>query len=219
LIFGKEEGKQMITTERDPLDVLRDLLPQIPDRSRSFASDLIEKGRRWGLSEKQAYWVNRLIQESQRPAPAATNIGDLSRVLELFRTAAAHLKRPGIVLRVGATTIKLSVASEAARHPGTVNVADHAPYGMGRFYGRISRDGRFEPSRTESPAGLPEKLREFAQHPARVAAEHGRLTGHCCFCNLPLSDERSTDAGYGPVCAEHWGLAWGQGYDNDREES
>lgn len=35
------------------------------------------------------------------------------------------------------------------------------------------------------------------------------VTGHCCFCSLPLTDERSTAVGYGKVCADHFGLSWG----------
>ena len=31
----------------------------------------------------------------------------------------------------------------------------------------------------------------------------------CCFCNRALEDERSTAVGYGPICAGHFGLAWG----------
>ena len=34
-------------------------------------------------------------------------------------------------------------------------------------------------------------------------------SGRCCFCHQSLDDERSTARGYGPVCAEHFGLPWG----------
>ena len=54
------------------------------------------------------------------------------------------------------------------------------------------------------------RLREFADDPARVAGEHGRLTGNCCFCHHTLEDARSTAVGYGPVCASHYGLPWGE---------
>jgi hypothetical protein len=41
------------------------------------------------------------------------------------------------------------------------------------------------------------------------AREFGQLYGMCCFCSRGLTDERSIDVGYGPVCAEKNGLAWG----------
>ena len=52
-------------------------------------------------------------------------------------------------------------------------------------------------------------LAQLATQPAQLAAKHGKLTGHCCFCNSELSDEKSTNVGYGPVCAKRWGLPHG----------
>ena len=52
-------------------------------------------------------------------------------------------------------------------------------------------------------------LTRFAADPAKVASEHGALTGSCCFCNKALKDERSTQVGYGSTCAKHYGLPWG----------
>jgi len=49
----------------------------------------------------------------------------------------------------------------------------------------------------------------LASNPAKTAAEYGKLTGHCCFCEAPLKDARSTAVGYGPICADHFGLPWG----------
>lgn len=36
----------------------------------------------------------------------------------------------------------------------------------------------------------------------------GVETDQCPFCGHPLTDPRSTHAGYGPVCAVHYGLDW-----------
>ena len=44
---------------------------------------------------------------------------------------------------------------------------------------------------------------------AEQAAAIGHLTHHCCFCSLELTDGRSIDVGYGPVCASNNGLPWG----------
>ena len=54
-------------------------------------------------------------------------------------------------------------------------------------------------------------LAQLATQPAQLAAKHGKLTGHCCFCNSELSDEKSTAVGYCPVCAKRWGLPHGKG--------
>jgi hypothetical protein len=41
------------------------------------------------------------------------------------------------------------------------------------------------------------------------AAEFGLHHGFCCNCGIPLTDDRSLAAGYGPVCARNNGWAWG----------
>lgn len=41
------------------------------------------------------------------------------------------------------------------------------------------------------------------------AAEFGHHHGFCCNCGIPLTDDRSLAAGYGPVCARNNGWAWG----------
>ena len=96
--------------------------------------------------------------------------------------------------------------------PGSINVATPGRYGENEWFGRITRQGEFLPSRKydasqQTAVGL--ALQAMANDPAKAAGEFGRLTGRCCFCALPLSDERSTKVGYGPVCAKNWGVPWG----------
>jgi len=45
---------------------------------------------------------------------------------------------------------------------------------------------------------------------AEQASAFGRLWGSCVFCSRLLTDERSIAVGYGPVCADHNGLPWGE---------
>jgi hypothetical protein len=53
-------------------------------------------------------------------------------------------------------------------------------------------------------------LDALAADPERVAAAYGKHTGQCCFCGSALSDGRSVAVGYGPICAKHYGMAWGE---------
>lgn len=144
-----------------------------------------------------------------REKPAAVTVGDMTGVCGLFDNATrSKLRRPAIVLHiVGLGEVKLSMAGPSARVPGSINVATD---GGATWFGRITRDGAFEPSGRQSvPAGLVDALVAFAREPARMAAEHGRRTGLCCFCNLRLNDARSTAVGYGATCAKRWGQPWG----------
>lgn len=45
---------------------------------------------------------------------------------------------------------------------------------------------------------------------AEQAARFGAVTGSCIFCMRTLTDERSITVGYGPICADHNGLPWGE---------
>jgi hypothetical protein len=110
-------------------------------------------------------------------------------------------------------TIRLSIAGDKARVPGSITVLDGERTEEGRdWFGRILRDGTYQPSNAANgrTQAITARLRAFAAEPAKVAKDSARLTGRCCFCNLALKDERSTAVGYGATCADHFGLPWGE---------
>jgi hypothetical protein len=155
-----------------------------------------------------------LTPSAPRPAPAIEVVGDLSRIVAMFARAASRLRFPAIVL----DGFRVSIAGARAAQPGSLTVTGLDPVFnsyRGReerpWFGRVSTGGEFQPGRN-APDGLGEKLRRFAADPAGEAAAHGRLTGRCCFCNHRLGegeDRRSVEIGYGPVCADRFGLPWG----------
>lgn len=177
--------------------------------SNSFAASLLNQfNRRGSLSQKQWFWVNKLTTES---APASTDTS-LAPLADLVTRASANLKYPKIHLRPEPSTpIRLSRAGSRARFPGSVNVTNGAPYGDpdSRFYGRILTDGTFQAGRDLTPA-VRAALTALADDPVSAASEHGHRTGACCFCNRELTDPRSVHVGYGPVCADHYGLPHGE---------
>lgn len=62
---------------------------------------------------------------------------------------------------------------------------------------------------TSAPGEYGPRLDRFLADPEGEAVRAGKLSGHCSFCKSPLSTPESVSAGYGPVCAKHWGLPWG----------
>ena len=68
----------------------------------------------------------------------------------------------------------------------------------------MERSPRFEDDQLAKE--LVKILKSLAKNPAAVVASHGKLTGHCAFCNLELSDPRSKAAGFGEICAKKFGL-------------
>lgn len=166
------------------------------------------------LGERVAMLTYAIAPRPQAPAPEAVPVGDLSRIVAMFATAARHLRHPSIVL----DGFRVSLAGARSRQPGTLMVTgidrvfnsfrgqDERPW-----FGRVSTAGDFQPGRN-APDGLADKLRAFAADPAGEAAAHGHLTGRCCFCNRRLGEgesRNSVEVGYGPDCAEHFGLPWG----------
>lgn len=200
------------------LEDLRDNLDKLSPKDRDFGFDLVRKGGKYGLSDKQRYWVDRLTKTAKgelKPLPkeGVALGGNLQAAIDLFDYAKDHLKYPKVILAVGETRVRLSIAGERAKVPGSINIT-----GINRndddtrdWYGRITRDGVFHPARAaENLPGLADVLKAFAADPAQVAAGYGKLTGHCAFCSRPLTDERSTAVGYGPRCAEVWNQPWGE---------
>jgi hypothetical protein len=206
------------------IEGLRNALPHLAARDASFATDLLKAHMRYGrLTERQAPWVDRLIQRAKAatepPKPREQIAVDLSALLRLFDGAAKHLKFPKVILdlsgKLGITDlIKISRAGERAGSPGAINIqTDHA-YGdpAGRWFGRIERDGSWYTGfrGATMPDGLMDFVKQFAAEPAKTASEYGHLSGHCMFCRKGLTDPRSKTVGYGRDCASNYGLPWGE---------
>jgi hypothetical protein len=87
-----------------------------------------------------------------------------------------------------------------------VQVAHH---GTGRLYGKellVEPDGMSQvaPHRWEKVVGAVRKLSEEGGRKMTLeeAAKFGALYGFCCNCGRILTDEKSIEAGIGPVCAQ-----------------
>lgn len=178
--------------------------------SATFAADLCAKASR-GLSSKQAEWVYRLIERATAPAADAPVLGDVAPILGLFtRAAAAGLRFPKIRLATpDGGRLVLALCGERSRTAGDIRATDGGSFHDGRYFGRIDRAGRWHAGRDASPAVL-ETLTQLAADPAGTASAYGRRSGSCCFCGRALDDGRSVAVGYGPVCADKFGLPWGE---------
>ena len=162
---------------------------------------------RWSyLSEAKRYWLHALTAVESGPKHESGTRIALDGIMRMFSQASESLKLPAVRLNVEGLEIKVSLAGPRSRYTGDIMVA--APkFGEG-WYGRIDTEGKFYPGRDITPA-VRAALVRFSESPEEVAAEFGRLTGRCCLCNRALSDGRSVSVGYGPVCANRFGLAWG----------
>lgn len=196
------------------IQALVNVLPSLNERDQAFAASLIAQHGKKGLSPKQTYWVGELVKRANTPAkPAETKkVGNVKPILDMLTNAKQHLKNPAVIFRVKDRDLRLSIAGIRARFPGSVNVAGTGTFAERDWFGRINKDGEFEPSPKwdeVTQTSIAKALKALAKNPAKAAAEYGHMTGSCCFCSKTLTDSRSVKVGYGPVCAGHFGLPWG----------
>ena len=173
----------------------------------SFAVSLRENLEGWGkLSEKQLAALQRMKERDDTPKEDLL----LSSIVVLFAKARQHIQYPKIRLRTeSGNKVVLSMAGSRSRNPGTINITDGGSFGDNIWYGSISLDGQFKGSRS-ADAEVKSLLKALAKDPAAVTAVQGRRIGACCYCAKELTDARSLEAGYGPICADHFGLPWGE---------
>ena len=176
-------------------------------------------------SANQMHWVNKLIANTNSFHANATTTYtsvnpkvDFSRVMKMFQNAKQHLKRPKITLLMphieADGTNTFSKDGKRVRFSldkfGTKMNMYGSEWGINYGYidvntGEVNlrRQGR------DNKEALMALLDEFCAEPRKLSILHGKLTGNCCYCSLPLSDPRSLHTGYGPVCADHWHFPWG----------
>jgi len=187
-------------TTQEQINILKTL-------DNPFAKSLASQFERYGaLSDKQMFWVDKLVSESIN-GPVEVERVELVNIAQLFQSVADKIKYPKIKLVVDGVTLQLGRAGDRSRFPGSINVTDGKKYGDNQWYGRIN-GGDFEPSRS-CPDEVIEILKQLDNDPAGVMAEYGQRSGNCGFCRKALTDHRSVEVGYGPVCAEKWELPWG----------
>jgi hypothetical protein len=184
-------------------------LARVATLRSEFARSLVQQhARRGTLSVRQWPWVHKLAVDADRPreeAPKGENVRGLLRFFDAAEQSG--LKRPRITLSLKQGDLRLAVAGERSRYPGAVHVTDGGPFGRNQYWGRIDPDGTYRAR--HAPEWVVATLRDLADDPVGFVATYGQTAGHCCFCSQTLTTDESQARGYGPVCAERYGLPWG----------
>jgi hypothetical protein len=117
--------------------------------------------------------------------------------------------------------LRLEIAGPSSRYAGQLLALSQERGRAGRrqLYGRLVADAATATVYIASVGQsqieqhihreIVEVLRAFANDPAGYSGAHGRATGQCCYCGRGLTDPRSVTVGYGPICADYYGLPWG----------
>jgi hypothetical protein len=195
----------------DAVTVLEANLGNLNAKDQEFARSLLRNPRR---TDKVLFWIGKMAERAsgEKPEREKVEVGNLGPIVNMFgHYARNHVKLPRIVLATGHGLIAINPAGATSSFPGCIQVKEYE--GERRWYGRIYSDGKFELSPKYSAADMSHvigALKALCDDPIGTASAHGRLTGRCCFCHIRLKDERSTQMGYGPQCAENFGLDWGR---------
>lgn len=168
------------------LDKLISKLEEV--NNSSFATSLITQYKQRGtLSDKQWYWVEKLVKET-------TEACRYPEIYKLLQTASSSLKYPKLRLE------HITIGWYAKKQTVIVNDKNK------NILAAISSDGSIKWRNYDTITET--TLNNLEHDPAYAAKLHGQQYGHCCFCGLELTNSISISYGYGPICAEKWGLPW-----------
>jgi hypothetical protein len=160
------------------------------------------------LTQRMRDCVIDLTQREARRLNAATAAAtaarlDASGIVAMFCKAVERgAQRISITLNTGG-----GIRFGRGRN-GTIYVSDAAEFGSRRDYGRIAVGGSEIILRDEVAPEVALAIAAVAADPVTAIVRHGHLTGCCSFCSRPLTDGGSISHGYGPICAEKYGLPW-----------
>jgi hypothetical protein len=118
-------------------------------------------------------------------------------LIAAFRKArASGLKHPAMTFEL--VTFKL--AGDKSKNPGHLYVTAGKQYGS-EYFGKVTPAGQFQAAWGCSTAVL-RAVESIGTDPLGEAIAHGKKTGNCACCNLPLTNPVSVERGIGPICFE-----------------
>ena len=93
-------------------------------------------------------------------------------------------------------------AKAGGKNHGSLYVTKDKSYGS-TYYGKVSSEGRYDPSRDATPAIIAEVTR-IGRDPLGAVLAHGIKTGQCACCGRELTNPESVERGIGPICYERY---------------
>lgn len=125
-----------------------------------------------------------------------------AEIFALFNRAATHMRYPAMHMRTkNGDKVRIYLATK-----GYIAIKLNGEY-IGKLPAAY-KDIILYDSPLFNHNALMRELEAFMEHPISESSLHGKEYGRCCFCNRELDDEGSIFHGYGPICAEKWGLPW-----------
>jgi hypothetical protein len=216
-------------TDQDAFDILTaGIKPGGPKSGNKFAQKLIESAKSKGFdNESRMHWIRKLAIEclsqaqpghAKPAAVVALDCEDLFHHLEAADTAlqaAGKKTRPQLTFDLPAPIGRLcfTLNGSKAKRPGNIKIDDGEKWPNAAWYGEIDCKTRtWTPTKAVVPEVI-EEVKKIAASPATYAGAYGISYQRCCFCKKAITTKKSKAVGYGPVCAKHYNLPWGEKVD------
>lgn len=196
---------------REQIETLKPLIQHLNYSGQTFANSLINQWeRKRRLSQLQQLSIDSLIldarkaRDTPKPEPERVDLhANVQPLYDLFQRARENkIQMPKIKthLESGANfTLSLSSTGEFVY----LKLGD-------TYYGKVSRDGQLMiHPRVPRCEEIHTLVKDIGENPSKVGKIHGQKWDNCMFCGRGLQTKDSVFYGYGPICAEKWGLEWG----------
>lgn len=166
-------------------------------------------------SEKQLNVLRSAAKDVRAKDKEVKVAPGIAELFALFASAKGKLQYPKIRILTARTRLVLQISKSG----DTIYVNDrdltqfisYANKERKVTYGCIRKWGMDQMTYNGQPIpDVQEAIEELLQGPVDSLKLAGQKIGTCCFCGLDLTTRESVTAGYGPICAEKWGLPWGQ---------
>jgi hypothetical protein len=193
----------------DCMQYLINNLDKVPTGNHMFLRSLYNTwSKTKKLSDKQAHYAYIYWKQMKNEVYKNT-VGDkavisweVKPLLALFDTAAASMEFPKISIKT--TDNEYIIYRRKLKNPGNLLVKKDgvAVLEIDRETGLFS----WQDVTNETALRLKELLDK--EDIVKSLAKYGKKHGNCCFCGKSLTNAISIHHGYGPICADHWGLPW-----------
>ena len=125
-----------------------------------------------------------------------------TEIFTLFNRAASHMRYPAMHMRTkNGDKVRIYLATK-----GYIAIKLNGEY-VGKLPAADKNIILYD-SPLFNQNELMSELDTLLSNPISESSLHGKEYGRCCFCNRELDNEGSIFHGYGPICAEKWGLPW-----------
>ena len=209
---GKKHEVESIISDEQAVEILK----QRAQGGDSFASSLVEKSRdRFGWEPRFQAWGHiiamREMQRREERLPKKTGALGFAKVVGLMDNAVKNgIEFPRVQMEThDGITVVLHRAGDRSRVAGQVSVCGEGKFATRAYYGKVTREGEWVRS-SDCTDSIEALVREIANDPAKIGGFIGRRTGVCCFCRRSLESAASVKVGYGPICADRFGLPWNE---------